>query len=173
MFMLIYSCNNHGHNQFALIINSLLLILYIRQATIVLLIGTIFFYIPIAFISFKLDELITNMKVHIVRQNKHAILRLTADYHYITILIKQISGPYNMIIGLVYCVVPYLTVLTLHVFKITHDDLIIKVLKQNFLILFIIVNINAYIINVISSTITVKKQIICQIFLPIILCPTL
>ena len=44
--------------------------------------------------------------------------------------IEQLSGAYNMIIGLVYCFVPYLIAINVELIKINRNDILFKITKQ-------------------------------------------
>ena len=71
-----------------------------------------------------------------------------------------------MIIGLVYCLIPYTIALFFEKMKIERNDLLSKLLKIAFIIAFIITNINAFIINQLSASITVRNKSIHKYLYP-------
>ena len=81
-------------------------------------------------------------------------------------LCPKISGPYNMIIGLVYCIVPYIITLCLESTKIDGDDLLFTLMKGAIFCLFVKANVNAFIINQISASITVRNKSVHKYLYP-------
>ena len=133
----------------------------------VVLNGPFIFYLPIMIINYKLDELVNILKACILLRNDQAIDKFLSSYHHLTIIIKQISGLYNMIIGIVYCVVSYTIAIMLQISQIERDDLIFKTIKYFAYFGLIVTNINAYLINRISASITVRNKAIPRLLYPI------
>ena len=71
-----------------------------------------------------------------------------------------------MLIGLTYCIAPYIIALQLEMMIIDKNDLIFKILKFAFIIFFIITNVNAFLINQLSASITVRKKSIHKYLYP-------
>ena len=146
---------------------SFIVITTFNQIKIVILIGTFLFYVPISIINYRFDELIKNLRVSIRWNNEQSLHQLLANYDEAIAIVQQLSGPYNMIIGLVYCLVPYVIAISLELTKIDRDDLLFQLLKLAFLTLFILTNVNAFIINQISASITVRNKSIPRYLYPV------
>ena len=150
-----------------LLLWTVLLILLIDQMTIVILIGTFLFYVPITLINYRFDELIKKLCINIRLNHDDVIEQILKSYDELIGVVKKLSGPYNMIIGLVYCLVPYLVAIELKAAKIESDELFFTILKIGFSLLFIGGNVNAFIINQISASITVHNKSIPRYLYPI------
>ena len=142
------------------------LILSCNQIQIITLIGTSLFYVPITLLNYRLDEFIEKLRDSIRCNNKQDVHQVLASYDELIGVVQQLSGPYNMIIGLVYCLVPYVIALNLELTKIDRDDLLFNSLKSTFLFLFIVANVNAFIINQLSASITVRNKSITRHLYP-------
>ena len=140
-----------------------------NQVLIIVLYGTFFFYLPITVLNYKFDELIDKLRVSIRWNNTNAIHRIIESYDELISDCKQLSGPYNISIGLVYCLIPYTIALFFEVVKIERNDLLFKLIKIAFIVFFIITNINSFIINQLSASITVRNKSIHK-YLYIIFC---
>ena len=152
---------------FILLLWTVLAIKMLDQMTIVILTGTFFFYVPITLINYRFDELIKKLCIVIKLNNNYFIEQILESYDESIGVVKQLSGPYNMIIGLVYCLVPYLLAIELEVAKIESDELLVNIFKLVYFLLFIGGNINAFIINQISASITVRNKSIPRYLYPI------
>ena len=157
-------------NVVSLLVWTLLFLMLVNQMTIVIMAGTFLFYVPITLINYRFDELIKKLCINIKLDNGQVIEQILDTYDELIGVVKQLSGPYNMIIGLVYCLVPYLIAIELEVAKIERDDLLFKISKVAFLLLFIAGNVNAFIINQISASITVRNKSIPRYLYPIFCC---
>ena len=124
------------------------------------------FFIPITLLNYRFDELIDKLRVSIRWNNTNSIHRIIANHNDLISDCKQLNGPYNMLIGLTYCVAPYIIALQLEIIIIDKNDLIFKIIKIVFIIIFIITNVNAFIINQISASITVRNKSIHKYLYP-------
>ena len=140
-----------------------------NQIISVCLFGAFFFYLPITVLNYRFDELIDKLRVSIRWNNTNAIHRIIESYDQLISDCKQLSGPYNIMIGLVYCLNFYVIALYFELMKIDRNDLLFKLLKIVFIIGFILTNINAFIINQLSASITVRNKSIHK-YLYIIFC---
>ena len=145
---------------------SFLLTFAINQMRIVILIGTFLFYTPITLMNFKFDELLEKFRVSIRWNNENRLHEILRNYNDLIKDIEQLSGPYNMIIGLVYCFVPYLIAINVELIKINRNDILFKITKQLMLFLFIVANVNAFMINQLSASITVRNKSIHKYLYP-------
>ena len=146
---------------------SIIVITTFNQIFIIILIGTFMFYVPISIINYRFDELIKNLRVSIRWNNEQALHQVLENYNEAIAIVQNLSGPYNMIIGLVYCLVPYIIAISLELTKIDRDDLLFQLLKLAFLTTFILTNVNAFIINQISASITVRNKSIPRYLYPV------
>ena len=145
---------------------TIIIIIAFNQVIIIVLYGAFWFYIPITVLNYRLDELIDELRVSIRWNNMNAIHRIIESYDELISDCQQLSGTYNVIIGLVYCLVPYVIALFFEMMKIERNDLLFKLLKNGFIIAFIITNINAFIINQLSASITVRNKSIHKYLYP-------
>ena len=130
-------------------------------------IGTFIVYIPIIFLNYRFDELIEKLRVAIRWNNEQRIHQILKSYNEVIAVIQQLSGLYNIIIGLVYCIVPYIMAINIEIINIKRKDLIFKSLKMLYLFIFILLNIAIFIINQISASITVRNKSIHKYLYPI------
>ena len=137
-----------------------------NQIIIICLFSAFFFYLPITLLNYRFDELIDKLRVSIRWNNTTAIHRIIKSYDELISDCKQLSGPYNMMIGLVYCLIPYVIALQVELMKIDRNDLLFKTLKIAFIIFFIITNVDAFIINRLSASITVRNKSIHKYLYP-------
>ena len=136
---------------------SICYIIVFKQIMIIVLYGSFFFYLPISVLNYKFDELIDTLRVSIHWNNTKAIQRIIERYDELISDCQQLSSPYNMIIGLVYCLNPYVIAILVELMKINRNDLLFKFINISFIFLFILTNFNAFIINQISASITVRN----------------
>ena len=88
----------------------------------------------------------------------YLIIQVLQSYDHLIGYIQQLSGPYNMVIGLVYCFLPFVISINIEVLRIKRNDLLFICLRMTFLSLFISTNIYVFIINQISASITVRNK---------------
>ena len=156
-------------NVITLLLWTVLFMIGANQITIIVFYGPFWFYLPITVLNYRFYELIDKLRVSIRWNNIKAIHKIVESYDQLISDCKQLSGPYNMIIGLVYCLNPYIINLFFKLMRIERNNLFFKLLKIVFIMLFIITNINAYIMNQLSASITVRNKSIYK-YLYIIFC---
>ena len=132
----------------------------------VALLGAYAVYIPITLLNYKFDELINRLRVAIRWNNEEALHRILKSYDELIGVVQQLSGPYNIIIGLVYCIVPYLIVVNVELVKLERNDLLFIFNKYLHWFVLFICNVNAFIINQISASITVRNKSIHKYLYP-------
>ena len=76
-------------------------------------------------------------------------------------------GPYNLIIGLTYCIIPYLIGINMEMIRIDRDDFLFQIFELGMWLLFVASNVNAFIINQISASITVRNKSIPRYLYPV------
>ena len=74
----------------------------VNQVIIIVLYGTFWFYLPITLLNFRFDGLLEKLRVSIRRNHTKAIHEIVESYDQLINDCNHLSGPYNMIIGLVY-----------------------------------------------------------------------
>ena len=145
---------------------SIFYIIAFDEVHFTLLIATFLFFIPITLLNYLFDELIVKLRVSIRRNNQQDILQVLQSYNELIAVVQQLSGPYNMIIGLVYCFLPYIIAINIELIKIKSNDLLFKCLRWVFFILFIGTNIAVFMINQLSASITVRNKSIHKYLYP-------
>ena len=148
---------------------TIVFIIAVNEITFIAIIGTIFFNIPITVLNYRFDELIDKLRVSLRWNNTNAIHRIIESYNELISDCQQLSGPYNLIIGLVYILGPYIIAIFFELMKIERNDWLFKCVKFACIIIFIMITINAFIINQISASITVRNKSIHK-YLYIIFC---
>ena len=146
---------------------TLLIIFSINQMKIILLSGPLLFYFPIALLNYRFDELIKKLRIAIRRNNGRALYQIMESYDDLISVVNGLNGPFNIIIGLVYCVIPYLIAISVEGIKLDRDELVFKILNKIFLLLFLISNLNAFLINQVSASISVRNKSLPRYLYPI------
>ena len=131
-----YLYYNYG-NVIILLFWTIIYIMTAHQIKTTLILGTFMFYVPITSLSYRFDELIEKLRVSIRWNNEQRIHQVLQSYNEVIDCVQQLSGPYNMIIGLVYCIVPYIIALSLEMTKIDRHDSLYNILKLTFFGLFV------------------------------------
>ena len=123
-------------------------------------------FIPITLLNYKFDELIEKLRVSIRWNNEQRIHQVLQSYNELIDVVKQLSGFNNMIIGLAYCMVPYIMAINIELTHINRNDFFFTLLKMAFISLFIVSNVGIFIINQISASITVRNKSIHKYLYP-------
>ena len=123
-----------------------------------LMMPTVFFYIPIFLLDYKLDELINKLRVSIRWNNENNFDKILITYDKLTVVVKQLSGPFNMLIGFLYCFCPYIIAISIELLKIKGDDMVSQIVELFFIVNVIVCCIEAFVINQISASITVRNK---------------
>ena len=118
-------------------------------------------------LNYKMDELIDSLRLNIEFNNYKGIVRNLETYNVLVTTVKDLSGPYNMIIGLINGLVPYLTAVCLPIVKINNNDILVTILKIAAILCFLFSNVNAFLINQISASITVRHTSLTRYLYPI------
>ena len=137
---------------------TIIVIIWSYEAIFLFAMPTFFFSIPITHLNYLFDELIDKLRVSIKWNNEQRLHQVLQSYHQLIGCVQQLSGPYNMVIGLVYCFFPYIISINIELMRIKRNDLLFKWLRIAFLVLFIIQNIALFIINQISASITIRNK---------------
>ena len=138
-----------------------------NQISFVAMSGPFLFYVPITIFNYKIDELINRIRASVKWYNVNSLSHILYEYNQVTLAIKQISKFYNMIIGLVYGIMPFFLAIMIETMRIERDDLLYIFIKCVAIIIFILANMNAFIINQISASITVRNKSIHKYLYPI------
>ena len=96
----------------------------------------------------------------------NVFIRYCKVYNELIDVVQQLSGPYNMIIGIIYCVTPYIISIIIELIRIKLDDIFFKWVRIMLLLLFIVTNIGVFMINQISASITVRNKSIHKCLYP-------
>ena len=153
-------------NVILLWISSLNILFVFNQFQILFWVGYLF-YLPITLLNYKLDELINKLRFSIKWNHDTGISNVLDSYNELIDIVKQLSGPYNIIIGLVYCFVPYLIAISVELVKLDTDDLILILIEYLHWLVFIFTILTSFIINQLSASITVRNKSIPKHLYPI------
>ena len=115
-------------------------------------------YVPITLLKHKLDELIKNLKVSIRWNNENGIHKVLNNYNELIDIVQQLSGPYNMIIGGIYCFVPYLIAVSIELVKLDNNDPILIMIEYLHWLIFILAIITSFLVNQLSASITIRNK---------------
>ena len=149
--------NGEYNNIIIIILWTITNIIGFREILNIVLIGTLFFYILITLLKYRFDELIARLRVSIRWNNPIAINNVLESYNELINDCQQISGPYNLDIGLVYSLAPYILSIFVELMKIKRNDFIFQSIKVSYLILFILTNFITLTINQLRASITVRN----------------
>ena len=161
-----YLYHDYG-NVISLLLWTMVLIIAFNELLSICLASIFFFLIPITLLNYLFDELIEKLRVSIRWNNEQQIDQVLAKYYQLIGCVQQLSGPYNTYIGLIYCLVPYNLAIIIEIMNIdTSDELLSKLVKVSFYLLFIGINIVLFMINQISASITVRNKSIHKYLYP-------
>ena len=161
-----YLYHDYG-NVITLWLWTIVLIIAFNEVLSISLASIFFFLIPITLLNYLFDELIEKLRVSIRWNNEQQIDQVLVNYDQLIGCVQQLSGPYNTCIGLIYCLVPYNLAIIIEIMNIDiSDDLLSKLVKVSFYLLFIGVNIALFMINQISASITVRNKSIHKYLYP-------
>ena len=169
-FFIIYTLVVYLYDEYnsiiMLIFWTIITIIAINEIRIIVLFATLFFYFPITLLNYRFDELIVRLRVSIRWNNPIAINQVLECYNELIKDCSQLSGPYNLVIGLVYCLAPYILATFVELMKIKRNDFIFQFFKMTYLFLFILTNSITFTINQLSASITVRNKSIHKYLYP-------
>ena len=111
--------------------------------------------------------MITRIRACVKFYNVNSLSHILNEYNQVTITIKKMSKPYNMIIGLLYGIFPFFLAIIIETMRIDDDDSIHTFIKIVAIIIFMVSNLNIFIINQISDSLTVRNKLIHKYLYPI------
>ena len=161
----LYLYGDYG-NVVILSISTLHILCVFHQFQLLFWVGYLF-YLPITLLNYKLDELIQKLRFSIKWNHDTGINNVLDSYNELIDIVKQLSGPYNIIIGLVYCFVPYLIAISVELVKLDKDDLILIIIEYLHWLVFIFAILTSFIVNQLSASITVRNKSIPKHLYPI------
>jgi len=68
----------------------------------------VFCYVAMRFLSWKLDDIIHDIRVSVFRNNKNKIIEIIDEYNEYAKIIKDVTPEMNMVVGNCYLLVPFL-----------------------------------------------------------------
>ena len=156
---------NYG-NVIILILWSIIVMITSDNIITTLLFVTYMFFFPITLLNYLFDELIKKLRVSIRWNNEKRLYQVLHSYNDLIAIVSQLGVLFNHIIGLVYCLVPYILALFVEIFKIERDDILFKIVKIFSVVFFIVANLTAFLINQMSASITVRNKSIHKYLYP-------
>lgn len=165
----------HGdqYNIVILIINVILFITFANHATISALSMAFWFYVPISFLNFKLDELARSLRVSIRWRKYKVIHSEQLVYDKLTKVVKILSLTYNLYIGLIYVIMPYVITIDIKLIVLLNDNVMIDnpivhfIMNLISLALLAAAFINIYLVNYISASITIRNNTLVKYLYPL------
>ena len=154
-----YLTSEHTLNPIMLVVNLAMFILFIKTMLYTALTAITMIVMTIIFICYKFDELRLSLVIAIHRHDIKQILIHIRNHSRLTRLCKSLSNLNNIALGLVYMLLPYMSVLSIECLKYETDgyfDLLAKIL---FLFSFTLVNLCAYLINQSAASISVRSKV--------------
>ena len=113
------------------------------------------FYITITYLNYKFDEILKSLRVAIWWNNTRGIMDAITSHHLTTDLIHKLSYAFNIIIGTVYLMMPYILVLMLKAQSIPDTPFYIRTI----IIGFFITSLNiVHIFNILCASLTIKNN---------------
>ena len=82
-------------------------------------------------------------------------------------MVKQLSGPFDMMIGIINCFCPYLIAISIELLKIRGNDIASKIAEIFFIFLLIVSIVDVFVINQISASITVRNKLFPRYLYPV------
>ena len=112
-------------------------------------------YLPIIYLNYKFEEFLVAFRTSIWWNNKQGLLKSITSHNNITQLTDRLAEFNNIVVGVIYLIVPYIIVLGINaVFKPGFN----AYLKFFSLIIFILAIIAIYQMNLIFASITLSNQ---------------
>ena len=113
------------------------------------------FYITITYLNYKFDEVLQSLRMSILWNNTGSIMAAIAEHHSTTCLVHQLSYSYNIIIGTVYLIVPYILVILLKLRFIQDLPVYIRAL---IMITFVITLTLMHLFNILCASVTTRNK---------------
>ena len=90
---------------------------FLEQMNITITGGLFILFVCIKFIIFKLDEIISEIKINTISPNKVKLYKLTILYNELTMVVHLIQGPINIVIGTIYIMSPSIMTFAIEIIK--------------------------------------------------------
>ena len=120
-----------------LLITTCVMKIYIHQVQIVITGGLVVVYICIKFLIFKLDEINRAISINVLWPDKRRFLELLSTYDQLTKVVNLVSEPIDMIIGIIYLLLPWLFTMMIEINRwqpISMSENIIQVFFQGWIL---------------------------------------
>ena len=155
----VYVNSEHLINPIMLVVDLAMYVLFIKTMNYTTYIGIPMIVMTIVFVCYKFDELRRSLMIVIHRQDSKQILIHIRLHSRLTLLCKRFSNLNNITLGLVYTLIPYVSVLSIECFKSETDSYFDIIAKLIFLFTFSLVNLNSYLINQSAASISVRSKV--------------
>ena len=136
-----------------LFLNSLGLILWLKELIKFSFYLIFLYYVPIAYLNYKFKEMIMDIRVGIIWNNKHRLLLCLKRHVRLTKMVFSISNIVNLGIGLIYSMFPYMLVFARH--QADDHNLLVRLIS---IIGVVVMFTNTYITNLLVASITVSNK---------------
>ena len=112
-------------------------------------------YTSIIYLNLKFDDLLHSIRVRIRWNNMQGLMVAIEAHHKATHLVRLLAKVYNIIIGVIYLIIPYIIVLLLKLLSKHKTPLYIRIFG---LIVFIIAFSVIYLFNFVCANVTTKNK---------------
>ena len=136
-------------------INLVLISLYIFHAIYWSNLMTFLIYISIIYLNLKFDEIIHSLRVRIRWNNMQGLMAAIAAHHKATHLVRLLAKAFNVILGIIYLIIPYIIVFVLKLLSISKTPLYIRIFGSVVLISSLTI---IYLLNFLCATVTTKNK---------------
>ena len=145
----------HDYSIFKLVLNDLYFFMMIHHILCVFFFMFFVVYLTIVYFNYKFDEILKALRVAIRWNNTRGIMNAIVAHHSTTDLIYKLSYVYNIIIGTLYMIVPYVLVLMLKVQLIPGLPINIRVVIIAMVVICLML---MHLFNTLCALITVKNN---------------
>ena len=145
----------HDYFIFKLVLNDLYYMIMLQHVNHIFLLMIFVVFVTIVYFNYKFEEILKTLRVAIRWNNTRGIMNAIAAHHSTTDLIHKLSYAYNIIIGTLYMIVPYVLVLMLKAQLTPGLPLYIRAI---IIAMFIITSIIIHLFNILCASVTVKNN---------------
>ena len=145
----------NGYDFLKLLINLIWFTFCFNHAIHWILLANYAVYISLIYMNLKFVDILHSLRVRIRWNNGQGLMAAMVDYHKEIQLIHSLSEAYNIILGYIYLIAPYIMVLELKLLLISDKPLYISIY---FVVLFIFFIAVIYMFNMLCASVTTKNR---------------
>ena len=146
----------------SLVVHLTALIIYMRLVINQLLVSVFAFFSPITYLNFTFDEINQLIKTQTLWNNRSGIMAAIEEHDYTVQLTNQLGIFYNILIGFIYIIFPYILGLVIETLFVPDFHWLIKIVV---ILLGLTFTCGVYITNHVCASITVHNDLILKFLL--------